>query len=429
MSQISKIDLRSVNCTTAMHKHHNSSITFCSHVSQPKHMMIGCRLTLVTCQYPFCITCFLGKGRAEQVDQGRGGGLCNALCMLCKSPIIVTLECRYSSLRTNLPRQIMSFSDFPFIPEVMGDHSHDSRRFPSHTEVQAWLEVFAAKFQLRQHIKFNSQIVSLRPITSAAVHSNSALPASVKTAPKWKLTVQAAASKHAAQHAEQALHATAANGAKSQAKPADSAASPPTTNHDSLAADIGASSEASSDPAEADHSASHHSDSHGLDSRHDCTKHHYSRHDSTANGCSSRSAGQHTHAHSSHTEPDSEQQDSAESECTAESHLGPSGCTEYTFDAVVVCVGNYHQPNLPEIKGMDDFRGLQMHAHNYRSSSMFAGMRVIVVGASFSGACCSLVSIMPVSGTHQLTLPKCLFHVHTSVTALSASCQSLVLFK
>ncbi|KAL0020530.1 hypothetical protein WJX79_005454 [Trebouxia sp. C0005] len=113
----------------------------------------------------------------------------------------------YSSLRTNLPRQIMSFSDFPFIPEVMGDRSHDSRRFPSHTEVQAWLEVFAAKFHLRPHIKFN----------------------------------------------------------------------------------------------------------------------------------------------------------------------------------MVVCVGNYHQPNLPEIKGMDDFKGLQMHAHNYRSSSMFAGMQVIVVGASFSG--------------------------------------------
>ncbi|DBA97633.1 TPA: Flavin-containing monooxygenase FMO GS-OX5 [Trebouxia sp. C0006] len=291
----------------------------------------------------------------------------------------------YSSLRTNLPRQIMSFSDFPFIPEVMGDRSHDSRRFPSHTEVQAWLEVFAAKFQLRQHISFNSQIVSLRPITSAASNSGSELPASVKTAPRWKLTVQTAASKHAAQHAEQAPCATEANGAKSHAKPAGPSASPPTADNDSLAADVHASLEASSEPAEADDSASRYPDSNRFHSRHDRDKQNCSRHDSTANGCSSRFADQHTPAHSSHTPPDSEHQNSAESRHAAESQSGPSGCTEYDFDAVVVCVGNYHQPNLPQVKGMDDFTGLQMHAHNYRSSSMFAGMRVIVVGASFSG--------------------------------------------
>lgn len=289
----------------------------------------------------------------------------------------------YSSLRTNLPRQIMSFSDFPFIPEVMGDQSHDSRRFPSHTEVQAWLEIFATKFQLRPHIKFNSQIVSLRPITSAA--PNSALPASVKTAPRWKLTIQTAASKHAAQHAEQAPHATKANSGKSQTKSADPAASPSTAGNDSLAADIGASLEASSGPVEADDSAFHHPDSNRIHSRHDHSKQSCSRHYLTSNSCSLRSADQHAHAHSSQTQPDSEQQDSAESRHAAESQSGPSGCTEYEFDAVVVCVGNYHQPNLPEVKGMDDFKGLQMHAHNYRSSSMFAGMQVIVVGASFSG--------------------------------------------
>ena len=336
--------------------------------------------------------------------------------MLCKPPIIVTLECRYSSLRTNLPRQIMSFSDFPFIPEVMGDQSHDSRRFPSHTEVQVWLEVFAAKFQLRQHIKFNSQIVSLKPITSAAVHSNSELPASVKTAPRWKLTVQTAPSQHAAQHAEQAPHATEANSANScqEAKPADPAASPSTADNDSSAADVHASLQVSSKAAEADDSASHPPDSNRFHSRHDCIKQDSSRHDSTADGCSSRSSDQHIHAHSSHTQPHSEQQDSAESRHAAESHSGSSGCTEYKFDAVVVCVGNYHQPNLPEIKGMDDFRGLQMHAHNYRSSSMFAGMRVIVVGASFSGACYSLLCIMPVSGAHQIKQSKVLFHVHAT---------------
>lgn len=35
--------------------------------------------------------------------------------------------CRYSSLRTNLPRHIMSFSDFPLTVETMGERSHDHR--------------------------------------------------------------------------------------------------------------------------------------------------------------------------------------------------------------------------------------------------------------------------------------------------------------
>ena len=43
---------------------------------------------------------------------------------------------RYSSLRTNLPREIMSYSDFPFIPEAMQGRSKDPRRFPHHTEVR-----------------------------------------------------------------------------------------------------------------------------------------------------------------------------------------------------------------------------------------------------------------------------------------------------
>ena len=59
--------------------------------------------------------------------------------------------------------------------------------------------------------------------------------------------------------------------------------------------------------------------------------------------------------------------------------------SHYEFDAVVVCVGNYHQPNLPDVKGIDDFPGLQMHAHNYRSPAMFTRQTVIIVGASFSG--------------------------------------------
>ena len=45
--------------------------------------------------------------------------------------------CRYDDLRTNLPREFMSFSDFPFIPEALGSLSVDPRRFPHHEEVPA----------------------------------------------------------------------------------------------------------------------------------------------------------------------------------------------------------------------------------------------------------------------------------------------------
>lgn len=55
------------------------------------------------------------------------------------------------------------------------------------------------------------------------------------------------------------------------------------------------------------------------------------------------------------------------------------------FDAVVSCVGNYSDPNVPEISGMDSFPGQQLHVHNFRRDDAFPGKSVLVVGASFSG--------------------------------------------
>jgi cation diffusion facilitator CzcD-associated flavoprotein CzcO len=104
------------------------------------------------------------------------------------------------------------------------------------------------------------------------------------------------------------------------------------------------------------------------------------------------------------------------------------------FDAVVVAVGNYHEPNLvrqpfvqgfeaararvigqlialttasasapraififasqsealgsrvqPDVAGMDSFPGLQVHCHNYRHNERFREKVVVIMGASFSG--------------------------------------------
>jgi hypothetical protein len=59
--------------------------------------------------------------------------------------------------------------------------------------------------------------------------------------------------------------------------------------------------------------------------------------------------------------------------------------TEY-YDALIVAVGCYSEPNLPTVPGMDATPAFQMHCHNYRSPERFAGQTVLVVGASFSGA-------------------------------------------
>lgn len=69
----------------------------------------------------------------------------------------------YESLRVNLPRQVMSFSDFPFIPEAIPGRSNDARWYPHHTEVQAWLERFAETFGLLDVIQFRRRVVWAEP--------------------------------------------------------------------------------------------------------------------------------------------------------------------------------------------------------------------------------------------------------------------------
>ncbi|CAL5077414.1 unnamed protein product [Urochloa decumbens] len=58
---------------------------------------------------------------------------------------------------------------------------------------------------------------------------------------------------------------------------------------------------------------------------------------------------------------------------------------EEVFDAVVVAVGQYTQPRLPTIEGMDRWRGRQLHSHSYRVPDTFKGQVVVVVGCHESG--------------------------------------------
>lgn len=62
----------------------------------------------------------------------------------------------YSSLRTNLPREVMGYLDFPFV--ASGKANRDSRRFPGHEEVLRYLEDFANKFRLHELIRYQTEV-------------------------------------------------------------------------------------------------------------------------------------------------------------------------------------------------------------------------------------------------------------------------------
>lgn len=284
--------------------------------------------------------------------------------------------CRYDSLRTNLPRQIMSFSDFPFLPEVMGNKSHDPRRFPKHTEVQAWLEVFAAHFKLRPHIRFQSQIVSLQPLPSTTPNANPNSPVSFATAPRWKLTVKhSPASKKQAKHdGQQASKAHHSNGVTSQPEqshlPSHLLPTEGCTTAAQQAPDLTSVNLPQQDASMPNRNCLH---TDGATSRMTHWPH------ATADVSSIHA--QLSHAQLSEGQVQSQPQRPPQQPVQEDAHEQ----RQYEFDAVVICVGNYHQPNLPDVMGIDDFPGLQMHAHNYRSPAMFTGQNVIIVGASFSG--------------------------------------------
>ncbi|MGC1480821.1 MAG: NAD(P)-binding domain-containing protein [Chthoniobacterales bacterium] len=60
----------------------------------------------------------------------------------------------YSSLRTNLPKEVMAFRDFPF---------EGGRQFPEHARVLAYLERFATEFGVVRQIRFKTPVEQVMP--------------------------------------------------------------------------------------------------------------------------------------------------------------------------------------------------------------------------------------------------------------------------
>ncbi|XP_066603057.1 uncharacterized protein [Prorops nasuta] len=55
------------------------------------------------------------------------------------------------------------------------------------------------------------------------------------------------------------------------------------------------------------------------------------------------------------------------------------------FDAVVLANGHYTVGHIPYIPGIETFPGKSIHSHQYRIPEVYAGKRVCILGASWSG--------------------------------------------
>ena len=59
--------------------------------------------------------------------------------------------------------------------------------------------------------------------------------------------------------------------------------------------------------------------------------------------------------------------------------------TTQKFSHLVIANGIFNHPNLPKIKGQENFKGEIIHSSKYKSSSMFSNKRVLIVGAGNTG--------------------------------------------
>ena len=69
----------------------------------------------------------------------------------------------YASLRTNVPRELMGFLDYPFLPnENQKDKQKrkegDTRRYPGHAEVASFLQDFAEHYGLMQYVHLSTVV-------------------------------------------------------------------------------------------------------------------------------------------------------------------------------------------------------------------------------------------------------------------------------
>ncbi|CAN1333358.1 Flavin-containing monooxygenase FMO GS-OX-like 3 [Linum perenne] len=71
----------------------------------------------------------------------------------------------YASLRTNLPREVMGFREYPFTARP---DSRDPRRFPAHREVMLYLQDYAREFGIEEMVRFEREVVKREVVSVEA---------------------------------------------------------------------------------------------------------------------------------------------------------------------------------------------------------------------------------------------------------------------
>ncbi|MCC9073178.1 NAD(P)/FAD-dependent oxidoreductase [Flavobacterium sp. F-65] len=57
---------------------------------------------------------------------------------------------------------------------------------------------------------------------------------------------------------------------------------------------------------------------------------------------------------------------------------------EEVFDYLVVGTGHFSTPNMPYFKGIENFSGSVMHAHDFRGADQFKDKNILLIGSSYS---------------------------------------------
>lgn len=65
-------------------------------------------------------------------------------------------------------------------------------------------------------------------------------------------------------------------------------------------------------------------------------------------------------------------------------NLAKNETFEEYFDYLVVGTGHFSTPNMPYFKGIDQFPGTVMHAHDFRGADQFKGQKLLLIGSSYS---------------------------------------------
>lgn len=68
----------------------------------------------------------------------------------------------------------------------------------------------------------------------------------------------------------------------------------------------------------------------------------------------------------------------------AEDLISKTFNTEY-FDVIMVCNGHLSSSFTPDVPGMHEFVGVQLHSHDYRVPEKFQSMNVLIIGSGPSG--------------------------------------------